>query len=110
MIEVTRRRVVMFNNVDQHLINLQEQYELGDRDKFPRVCIAELDDIDYKIIRPYINKLQDNVGRITNRKATAVTIHDRVLAKDEGFDGNSSERWVDVNKVYLVWTGVLPPV
>lgn len=99
----------MFNNVDQHLINLQEQYELGDRDKFPRVCIAELDDIDYKIIRPYISKLQTDVNRITGEKATAITVHDRVLSKSEDF-GDNSERWVDVNKVYLVWTGVLPPV
>lgn len=96
----------MFNNIDQNLIELQEEYETGDKVTFARRCIADLDEVDYTIMRPYIDKLFRSVRRISQNQATTVTVRDRVFVQSN--DGSNEEKWTDFNKVYLVWTGQLP--
>lgn len=96
----------MFNNIDLHLIHLQEEYEEGDKSTFPRVCLASLDDVDYAVLKPYIAKVEQRVRSISCRKATTVLTRERVFIQKEG--GVEGDSWQDVTKVYLVWHDILP--
>ena len=102
----SRRVVVMFNNIDAHLIRLQEEFEQGDNLSFPRICIASLDDVDYAIMKVYLPRVEKSVTNISCNKATTVLTRERVFVQQEG--GLESDSWQDVTKVYLVWHGVLP--
>lgn len=96
----------MFNNIDLHLVQLQEEFENRDNESFPRICLATYDDVDYAVMKYYLPKIEKLVENISCKKATTVLTRERVFVQKEG--SLEADSWEDRTKVYLVWHGLLP--
>lgn len=103
------------DELSEILHELKKEFEESGQKKFATRQIQSYDELSFQIAKRYIPKFNNYIKDVTGNQAEVLTNYTRIVKtrrdRDMFTDSDSEHTdWVDVHKVYLIWTGVLPSV